>query len=242
MKQGDEASMRLERALCGCVTDVAAEQIAAWLHHPEVDLLEWRLDAFSRRYGWKGTLARLPVLSAFPRHPVVVTNRPKSEGGAFEGSEDRRLEILEKAIAAGADWVDLEDGVEEERLRGFRSLNVRILLSRHDFSGTPDRLTLQRLAETMARRGPDAIKIVTYIRTPEDCLRVLELIPFGRRELGMSVLAFGMGPLGRWSRAVSLLMGSPWAYVQLSELSPAAEGQYTASEMRTLLHQLAPGD
>jgi 3-dehydroquinate dehydratase I len=232
--------MRLKRALCGCVTDVAAEQLGGLLHHPEVDLLEWRLDVFSQRYGRQGTLGMLPVLSAFPRHPVVVTNRPKSEGGAFEGSEDQRLELLTKAIAAGAEWVDLEDWVEEERVRGFRLQSARILLSHHDFSGTPDRLTLQRLAETMARKDPDGIKIVTYIRAPEDSLRVLELIPFGRQELGMEVLAFGMGPLGRWSRVVSLLLGSPWAYVQLSELSPAAEGQYTATEMGMLLRQLAP--
>ena len=183
--------MRLKRALCGCVTDVAAEQLGGLLHHPEVDLLEWRLDVFSQRYGWQGTLAMLPVLSAIPRHPVVVTNRPKSEGGAFEGSEDQRLELLEKAIAAEAEWVDLEDWVEEERVRRLRSQSARLLLSHHDFSGTPDRLALQRLAETMARKDPDAIKIVTYIRVPEDSLRVLELIPFGRKELGMEVLHSG---------------------------------------------------
>ncbi len=116
----------------------------------------------------------------------------------------------------------------------------RCLLSHHDFSATPDRLTLQRLAAAMAQRKPHAIKIVTYARTPEDNLRVLDLIPFGRQELGMEVLAFCMGPLGRWSRLVSLLLGSPWAYVQFPELSAAAEGQFTATEMRQLLSQLAP--
>ena len=46
--------------------------------------------------------------------------------------------------------------------------------------------------------------------------------------------------MGRWSRLVSLLLGSPWAYAQLPELSPAAEGQFTTTEMRMLLSQLAP--
>lgn len=229
-------------ALCGCVTDAAAEQLGGLLRHPEVDLLEWRLDVFSQRHGLEATLAALALLSAYPRHPVVATNRPQREGGAFEGTENQRLEILGKAVEAGAQWVDLEGWVEENIVQGFRSRNARILLSHHDFSATPDRLTLQRLAETMARKSPDAIKIVTYVRAPEDGLRVLELIPFGRQELGMEVLAFGMGPLGRWSRLVSLLLGSPWAYVQLSELSAAADGQFTATEMRTLLQQLAPED
>jgi 3-dehydroquinate dehydratase I len=229
-----------KHALCGCVTDVSPEQLRGLFHHPEVDLLEWRLDLFSMRFGLKETLAALAVLSSFPRHPVVATNRPKREGGIFEGTEDERLEILGKAVEAGAEWVDLEDWVEERRLRSFAGRNARLLLSHHDFSATPDRLALRRLAETMARKSPDAIKIVTYVRAPEDGIRILELIPFVRQELGMEILAFGMGPLGRWSRLVSPLLGSLWAYVQLPELSPAAEGQFTAAEMRSLLQRLAP--
>jgi 3-dehydroquinate dehydratase type I len=187
-------------------------------------------------------LAALPLLSFFPRHPVVATNRPKREGGSFEGTEDQRLEILGKAVDAGAEWVDMEDWVEEGRLRAPCGLNARLLLSHHDFSRTPDRLALRRLAETMARKDPDAIKIVTYAQSPEDGLRVLELIPFCRQELGMEVVAFAMGPMGRWSRLVSPLLGSLWAYVRLPELSPAAEGQFSAAEMRALLQHLAPED
>jgi len=61
----------------------------------------------------------------------------------------------------------------------------------------------------MARKGTDAIKIVTLARAPGDCLRVLELIPFGRVELGLDVIAFCMGNPGRWSRLASLILGSP---------------------------------
>jgi 3-dehydroquinate dehydratase I len=229
------------RALCGCVTDVPAAQLRGLFQHPEVDLLEWRLDVFFKHHGWEETLKALRVLSAFPRHPIVATNRPQREGGTFAGTEEQRLEILDKAVEAGAEWVDLEDWVGETTLQDFRSRKARVLLSHHDFSVTPDRLTLQRHAEAMARKKPHAIKIVTYARTPEDSLRVLELIPFGHQELGVEVLAFCMGPLGCWSRLVSLLLGSPWAYVQLPELAAAAEGQLTAAEMRALLLQLARG-
>jgi 3-dehydroquinate dehydratase type I len=227
-------------ALCGCVTDVPVGKMRDVLQHPEVDLMEWRLDLFFRRYGLNETLDALGVLSTFPRHPILATNRPKGEGGLFEGTEELRLEILHKAIDAGAEWIDLEERIADGAFQGFRSRNARILLSHHDFSATPDRLSLQRLAETMARRRPHAIKIVTYARTPEDNLRVLELIPFGRQELGIDVLAFCMGPQGRWSRAVCVFLGSPWTYVQLPELSPAAEGQFTLAEMRTLLNRLGP--
>jgi len=230
--------MMSNRSLCGCVTDIPAEQLRGLLNHPEVDLLEWRLDVFFKRYGLAETLEALTVLSALPRHPVVATNRPQLEGGAFKGTEEERLELLYKAVEAGTEWVDVEAWIDEATLHDFQSRKVQVLLSHHDFSATPDRSTLHRLAEAMILKKPHAIKIVTYAQTPEDNLRILELIPFGRQELGMEVLAFCMGPLGRWSRLVSLLLGSPWAYVQLPELSPAAEGQFTATEMRMLLQQL----
>jgi 3-dehydroquinate dehydratase I len=226
-------------ALCGCVTDVSAGKLVDVLQHPEVDLMEWRLDVFFRRYGLNETLEALRVLSTFPRHPVLATNRPKAERGMFEGTEELRFEILHEAIDAGAEWIDVEEWVGDGALEGFRSRNACVLLSHHDFSATPDRLTLKHLAETMARRRPHSIKIVTYARSPEDNLRVLELIPFGRQELGIDVLAFCMGPMGRWSRAVCLCLGSPWTYVQIPELPSAAEGQFTAAEMRSLLKELA---
>ena len=225
-------------ALCGCLTDGPVEKLKDLLDHPELDLLEWRLDLFLKRYSLKETLDALAMLSALSRHPVVVTNRPKRDGGEFEGPEELRFEILHKAIEAGAEWVDLEDWVAEETVKVFQSQNARILLSHHEFSVTPDRLTLQRFAEAMAKKNPHAIKLAAYACRPEDNLRILEIIPFGQRELGMDVLAFCMGPLGRWSRLVCLLLGSPWTYVQLPGSSPAAEGQFTSKEMRALLKRI----
>ena len=226
-------------ALCGCLTDLPGASLAALLQHPEVDLLEWRLDLFLQRHSLPETREALSNLAASPRHPVVVTNRPTREGGAFEGPESLRLEMLHQAVEVGAEWVDLEAWVDEPTVQGFRGQNARILISHHDFSGTPERMTLQRLAEKMVASRPDAIKVTTTARSPEDNLRVLDLIPFGREQLGVEVLAFCMGPLGRWSRLICLLLGSPWTYVQLPELAPAAPGQWTAAEMRRLLEVLS---
>lgn len=225
-------------ALCGCLTDFSGASLPALLHHPEVDLLEWRLDLFLQRHSLAATHEALLNLTASPRHPVVVTNRPIREGGAFQDPEGRRLKLLHQAIAAGADWVDLEGWVDQPTVQEFRGQPARLLLSHHDFSATPDRRTLLRLAEAMAAGRPDAIKIVTTAQAPEDNLRVLELIPFGRDHLGVAVIAFCMGPLGRWSRLIGLLLGSPWTYVQLPELAPAAPGQWTAGAMRRLLEEM----
>jgi 3-dehydroquinate dehydratase type I len=238
MKWGYEFLMLPKFALCGCVTDAPVEKLGVVLQHSEVDLMEWRLDVFFRRYGLNETLDALGALSTAPRHPVLATNRHQAEGGMFEGTEELRLEILHRAIDAGVEWIDVEERIADAALQGFLSRNVRVLLSHHDVSATPDRSSLKRLAKSMARRGVHGIKIVTFARTPEDNLSVLGLIPFGRQELGVDVVAFCMGPQGRWSRAACLFLGSPWTYVQVPDLSPAAEGQFTAAEMRLVLNRL----
>ena len=230
--------MKTIYSLCGCLVDVSTEQIGRFLNHPGIDFLEWRLDVFLRDHSLEETLDALRLLAASPRRPIIATNRPRREGGMFEGSEDLRLHILRRAVEAGAEWVDVELDASRDALDWLHAGSAGkagVIVSHHDFAGTPARSDLERLAREMAGRGAKVIKIVTQARQPEDNLRVLDLIPFGRRELGIDVIAFCMGPVGRWSRFACLMLGSPWSYVQLPGTSPAAPGQFTLDAMLKLL-------
>ncbi len=224
--------MKPRALLCGCLLTARLEEIPRLLMHPEVDLVEWRLDAFLRDHS--GDLLRdaLPSLAFTQRRPVIVTNRPQREGGFFTGSEQARLDWLVKAVAHGADWVDLENDTPAEVLHHLQGQKAGVLLSHHDFAGTPDSLSLRRLLEKMARKGAQTVKIATTAREPCDNLRVLELVHFGRHELQLQVIAFCMGAAGRWSRIACVLLGSPWTYVQLPGQVSAAPGQLTAAEAR----------
>lgn len=223
--------------ICGCLLDAEPKRLAALLQSPEVDLVEWRLDAFIAQRGWSETQTMLAVLREERRHPVLVTNRPERHGGRFPGSEEDRLTILEEAVRAGAQWVDLEDDVTVGDRERFRELGARVLVSHHDFLSTPETAELQAIARSLAP-GADCIKMVAFARNRQDCLRVLELISWGKAALGVDVIAFCMGSPGRWSRVVSLLLGSPWTYARLEGGAEAAPGQYSATEIRALLRLL----
>jgi 3-dehydroquinate dehydratase type I len=224
--------------LCGCLVDAPLEDLSGVLNHPELDMVEWRLDLFAERHSRGKMLEALAILGRPPRRPVMATNRPVGQGGVFADSEALRLETLRRAVEAGAEWVDAEESIPDEDLKWFRERGARILLSHHDFTGTPEADELRALAGRMAGRGARAIKIVTFAHSAEDNLRVLDLIPLGKREFGVDVVAFCMGPSGRWSRPVSLLLGSPWTYVQLPGQSGSAPGQFTPSEIRALWEQM----
>ena len=73
------------------------------------------------------------------------------------------------------------------------------------------------------------MKIATLAQSGEDNLRVLELIPLAGEEFGIDLIAFCMGPAGKWSRLVSLFLGSPWTYAQFEGQSETAPGQLSVS-------------
>ena len=67
---------------------------------PLADILELRLDLMSDY--------DLDALLAASKKPCIVTNRTKREGGQFSGSEEERIGLLKQAMAAGAEYVDIE--------------------------------------------------------------------------------------------------------------------------------------
>jgi len=121
------------QALCGCITDAFPGNMPAILRSTAVDLLEWRLDAAIRFRSLEAALECIPLLSDLNRLPVVVTNRPVRSGGHFSGSEEMRMEVLQRTVEAGAEWVDMEEGDSETTVRAFQKIGTRVLLSSHDF-------------------------------------------------------------------------------------------------------------
>ncbi len=224
----------MKPSLCGCLVQTSRQELTKALDHPGLSLLEWRLDIFMTAHSMQETVEALELLREPRRLPVLVTNRPTREGGLFTGTEEERTGILEKAVEAGAEWVDLEMDVCRETVARFQSLGARVLLSHHDFSSTPDDGVLREWAEEMAAYRPEALKIVTQARSPADNLRVLGLIGWAHEALHQLPIAFCMGPLGRWSRLACLLLGSPWTYVQLPGQNAAAPGQLRMDDVNLL--------
>src|SRR5687767_10498846 len=111
--------------LCVTVTaDTMAELRTRRDQVADADLVELRLDTVRDPSAAAGLAGR--------KQPVIVTCRPKSEGGHFAGSEEERRAILSEALSLGAEYVDLEwNGTCADlmSLTGGR----RVILSHHDF-------------------------------------------------------------------------------------------------------------
>jgi len=196
------------------------------------DIIEIRLDVMER--------FDLKEIIESATNPILITYRSRREGG--EGSADygTRVRYLLDAMEAGADYVDVELSIPLEwRRRVFQMKgSCGLVVSCHLLNGTPHREKLERIMENMAATGADIVKIVTWARAWEDNLRVLEIIPKAQA-MGIGIIAFCMGPLGRISRIACPLMGGYMTFASLEKGQESASGQIPASDMKKILETLS---
>ncbi len=202
------------------------------------DLVEIRLDAIRE--------PDLKRLLRGRRDRVLVTNRSAAEGGAFDGPEARRVALLREAVALGAAYVDIEAATDAGLFRSLRETlrdrggATKLVVSWHDTAGTPSARALRKKVRELMALKADVVKLVTRAESVADAFRVLELIPAARRQ-GQEIVAFAMGPRGRASRLLSVLVGASWTFAALAAGAESAPGQMTVAETRQSMSVLARG-
>lgn len=181
----------------------------------------------------------LPRLFRTLPGPVIATCRHPAESGKWAGGETARRRLLEEALDYGVTCVDVEWRTDASWRRELweRRGNTRLLLSWHDFSATPETSRLEEVFAAMLAADADIIKLVTWARDPADNLRLLALIPRARAA-GRDIIAFCMGPLGKWSRLAAPMLGSFLTFAPFNKKRASAPGQVTVNDMRRLWRTL----
>ena len=189
------------------------------------DALELRLDA-CEDLTVEG-LARL-----FLPLPTIFTLRCREEGGAFQGDEAARLDALEDLIRLKPAYMDIESSVPADRIAAIRALSptTQIILSRHNFTETPD--ALDGVLGAMRVQAEGAIyKIATYARNSLDALRMLVFCT-QQREAGVQLVGICMGPDGESTRILAPVVHSGLCYCPVEECS--APGQIDVHSLREI--------
>ena len=199
--------------LCVTVTaDTMAELRTRRDSVADADMVELRLDTVKDPSAAAALAGR--------KKPVIITCRPKSEGGHFNGSEDERRAILSEALSLGAEYVDLEfTGSCADLME--RTGGRRVILSHHNFTGMP--ADIKQLAHAMLASGAEVVKLAATAHSLRDCL-TLRAIGKATR-VPMALVA--MGEAGIASRVLASWMGSCWSYAG----DGAAPGQLPVQRM-----------
>jgi 3-dehydroquinate dehydratase type I len=165
--------------------------------------------------------------------PVIATNRLAAEGGRWQGDEADRLALLSQALDLGVTCLDLELVADAgfRREMWARRGPTKLILSWHDLAGTPETARLEAVLDQMLAAESDIVKLVALAREPADNLRVLGLIPRAQAQ-GKDIIAFCMGPLGKWSRVAAPLLGSWLTFAPFSKTGASAPGQLTVNDLK----------
>lgn len=210
--------------ICVTIARPAHRQLLAdhrFLAEQGISLVELRLDHLQAEPVMRTVLENRPT-------PVIVTFRLAEDGGNFCGTEPKRRAFLKAAMEAGADYVDLEDGVAGEMPRVGTS---KRLVSYHNFLETP--ADLDAIYERMVSQDADVVKIVCMAKTPNDNLRILDLVARKRSEK-VPVVGFCMGEMGKMSRILCQALGSPFTYCAFNSEGALAPGMIPWAAMRNL--------
>jgi len=194
------------------------------------DILEMRIDLSGIRNEVELNDLLDQLKSQF-KLPIIVTNRTKDEGGHWESSEAKRIELLNSAISH-ADCVDVElsSSMRDTVIESARSANKTVIISSHDFKTTPDNMLA--ILEQARDAGADIPKLAITPNSNIDTLNLLKVT----QEVDFPVCTIAMGKLGCHTRVVAPIYGSVLTYGSVNEA--VAPGQIRIDDLRNMMEVL----
>ena len=194
-----------------------------------VDVVEIRLDSMVK--------ADIYNCCSLVQKPLLFTNRPLWEGGAFDGTEKRRIAPLLEAVRQDVAYIDFElradQRLRKRLLAATRMTSTRMVLSWHNFESTPPQAELEDVLAQMVESGAHIGKIVTTAHSPEDALRVLGLQEQAKAA-NFPLSCFCMGAPGRITRLATLYLGGFMTYACLNDAEATAPGQLSLEQLQKL--------
>lgn len=214
---------------------------AAATNMPEIekgaDVLEMRVDLLDPSLrGHSDVRAQFAQLRRMSTLPIIWTVRSKGQGGAFEGSEEEMVALLQLGVRLGCEFVDVEGCWSTKAKAAILDdkRGARIITSYHDF--TDKYYTAADLAKVFSglHCGGKADVVKVAIKTPKpSSITEMDFAIMTFREANPSTPAVGlcMGAAGKLSR-----VSNKFLTFSTHPLLPgkAAPGQLTAEEIRRL--------
>ena len=188
------------------------------------DLVEFRIDAMD----YPNPDDVLNIIKDIDQ-PLIATNRKIDEGGFFQGSESERTEILLTA-AKHADIIDIELETDIDHMNKVIKASKSTIISYHDFKKTPPLDFLLDIVSRERQLG-DIAKFAVMPKNISDTLVVLNVLSKVEKTVGIA-----MGDMGRYTRVVAPLFGSPITFASLDNIS--APGQLDIQTTKNFLDKL----
>ncbi len=202
------------------------------------DLLEWRIDDYQKVTDIADSLTLLKDLrEVIGDIPLIFTCRIDKEGGLQYISQEKRLELITAAVESGSvDVVDIElcngkDFIETIR-KSCQANGVKLILSHHNFSETPNDDFIYTTLVKAQKMGADIAKLAAMPKNYTDVLTLMNATNRARYEgVEVPMVTISMGQEGRITRLAGGLFGSDITFAAGSRSS--APGQLPIADLKT---------
>jgi len=153
-------------------------------------------------------------------------------------TEDEQVmkQTLIKSMDFGAGYIDIDINTSVEvrtiLVEYAKQKGVKVILSYHNFSETPETVLLKQTITRMFNDGADFAKVACMANSKDDSKRVVNLYSDFS-----NLIAFCMGKNGQITRVVAPFLGAPFTYASLKGVK-TAEGQIDAEQLEILLNMM----
>ena len=227
--------------VCGIVLGRTAEEIlslAEKSNESSCELIEFRADYFEDSADPEKVKSLMRKLKRIVKKPVIFTFRRTSEGGKTEiGNDSYKKLLLMIAEARLAEIIDVEMSAikdDAELIPKLKDYGAYVIMSVHDFSGTPKTEEIIKTFIEMDRKGADIIKAAYMPNSKKD---VISLINASEEVTGSysvcPVVAISMGHLGMITRMLGEFMDSAITFASITEES--APGQVNVEKLKCVM-------
>ncbi|MEK4103273.1 type I 3-dehydroquinate dehydratase [Paenibacillus sp. FSL R10-2791] len=225
------------------VTLSELKQEAEALKVLQPDLVEWRTDFFAEVEDVAAVKNALSeICSVIPDLPLIFTFRSAKEGGEKQVSTEYYTALNKAAAESGlVDIIDVELFNDEQDVKllveAAHAHNVSVIISNHDFHGTPPKEEIiSRLCKAQ-ELGGDLPKIAVMPRDAGDVLTLLEATHIMKEKYAdRPIITMSMAGAGVISRLAGEIFGSALTFGAADK--PSAPGQVAVAELRNTLSLL----
>ncbi|MFA5858585.1 MAG: type I 3-dehydroquinate dehydratase [Elusimicrobiota bacterium] len=213
--------------------------------HAGADIVELRVD----KYLLAGiSLDKICAIAVEIKHSVkcgvlLTVRSPKENGMRRTAVVDKKLSdnIRKKAylmLIKYVDFVDIElssNKIIREVISRVKKLNKKVVVSYHNFSGTPSNTALSRFLVRGKKFNADIVKLAVVPKNQHDVWRLLNFCR-ANNNTKPRLAVVSMTSLGTISRILGFIYGSQLTYAYLK--SQNASGQVSLKSLKCFYNRL----
>ena len=173
------------------------------------------------------------LVEEYPGRIIFLFRRQNLEEITMDRNE--RNSIIDTLHDRDA-FLDLDIGTQEGEISyiGEKDLNIKSILSYHNYDLTPSELELREILSKMKENNPTIVKFSTYCNSKQDSLRLL-LLQDEIGESGIKHIVLGMGAYGIVTRIFGPFWGNELSFAPVSLERSSAPGQLSREELDNIL-------